>query len=56
MAYDPATGDMVLFGGYSVTGVLDDTWTWYGTTWTEVSDDRSCRPLRRHHGIRPWHR
>ncbi len=36
MAYDPATGDMVLFGGYNA-GYLADTWTWNGTTWTKLS-------------------
>ncbi len=43
MAYDPATGDMVLFGGEnsSGTGVTDDTWTWNGTTWTELSPTTS---------------
>ena len=36
MAYDPATGTMVLFGGQgSPTTSLSDTWTWNGTTWTE---------------------
>jgi hypothetical protein len=39
MAYDPATGDMVLFGGDQVTDgtgvLLSDTWTWDGSTWTE---------------------
>jgi uncharacterized repeat protein (TIGR01451 family) len=37
MAYDPATGDMVLFGGGGNSGVLNDTWTWNGTTWTQLS-------------------
>jgi hypothetical protein len=37
MAYDPATGDMVLFGGGSNSGLLNDTWTWDGTTWTQQS-------------------
>jgi len=27
MAYDPATGNVVLFGGFG-NGTLDDTWTW----------------------------
>src|SRR5664280_2625583 len=35
MAYDPATGDMVLFGGGGDSGYLSDTWTWNGTTWAE---------------------
>ncbi len=39
MAYDAASGHLVLFGGedpdaYSFFG---DTWTWNGTTWTEAS-------------------
>jgi hypothetical protein len=37
MAYDAATGNVVLFGGTGVaeTGNLDDTWTWNGSTWTQ---------------------
>ena len=37
MAYDVARGQVVLFGGQSVTGpgLLGDTWTWDGKTWTE---------------------
>jgi uncharacterized repeat protein (TIGR01451 family) len=35
MAYDPATGNMVLFGGGGDSAVLGDTWTWDGTTWTQ---------------------
>ena len=37
MAYDPATGQLVLFGGYERRRYLDDTWTWNGTTWTQQS-------------------
>ena len=39
MAYDPVTGQLVLFGGYRVGGDIDfnDTWTYDGTTWTEQS-------------------
>jgi len=33
MAYDPATANIVLFGGYGGS-YLSDTWTWNGTTWT----------------------
>ncbi len=36
MAYDSATGQLVLFGGYgNGGGDLNDTWTWNGTTWTQ---------------------
>jgi hypothetical protein len=34
MAYDAAHGEVVLFGGAG-EGVLNDTWIWDGTTWTE---------------------
>jgi hypothetical protein len=40
MAYDPGSGQLVLFGGGSVvagSGVLDDTWTWNSTAWTQLS-------------------
>jgi hypothetical protein len=35
MAYDAATGNVVLFGGLSSNGASDGTWTWNGTTWTQ---------------------
>ncbi|HVX21247.1 MAG TPA: fibronectin type III domain-containing protein [Acidimicrobiales bacterium] len=36
MAYDAATGTVVLFGGLDITeNGLGDTWTWDGTDWTE---------------------
>ncbi|MFZ2114308.1 MAG: hypothetical protein WAU77_11350 [Solirubrobacteraceae bacterium] len=43
MAYDAATGQLVMFGGYgaqsssSQTGELSDTWTWDGSSWHEVA-------------------
>lgn len=38
MAYDEASGKLVLFGGDNGgTGVLADTWTWDGTDWTQES-------------------
>jgi hypothetical protein len=37
MTYDPATGTVVLFGGGNLSSTLQDTWTWNGTTWTNVS-------------------
>jgi hypothetical protein len=37
-AYDAATGQVVMFGGYGVTGratgLYDQTWTWDGSDWT----------------------
>ncbi len=35
MAYDAATGDVVLFGGAGRHGRLGGTWTWDGSTWTK---------------------
>src|ERR1019366_8461497 len=35
MAYDPSTGQLVLFGGSDGSGELADTWTWNGSTWAE---------------------
>jgi hypothetical protein len=38
MAYDPSSGQVVLFGGHgSKNNTLNDTWTWNGTTWTQLS-------------------
>jgi hypothetical protein len=38
-AYDAATGEVVMFGGYGVTsretGLYDQTWTWDGSDWTQ---------------------
>jgi len=47
MAYDAATHQLVLFGGEEVWGGLDyggqlnDTWIWTGTTWRELSPAKS---------------
>jgi hypothetical protein len=37
MAFDPATGQLVLFGGNNGTGNLNDTWIWTGSTWRQQS-------------------
>ena len=37
MAYDPATGDVVMFGGTGSDGqVLAGTWLWHGSGWSEA--------------------
>ena len=36
MAYDPARGRMVLFGGQGATAPLNDTWEYDGVAWTQV--------------------
>jgi hypothetical protein len=55
MSYDPATGNMVLYGGDANGVYVGDTWTWNGTTWAELSPATSppARPLRGHDGVRP---
>jgi hypothetical protein len=46
MAYDAATHTVVLFGGISQKctrrgcPVLDDTWTWNGSDWTQQTPAR----------------
>jgi len=39
MTYDPAIGQVVLFGGATgnTNRTFGDTWTWNGTTWTQLS-------------------
>jgi N-acetylneuraminic acid mutarotase len=37
MAYDPVSKKIVLFGGFSDNGNLNDTWTYDGTGWTQVA-------------------
>jgi len=45
MAYDSATGSVVLFGGANGGSDLNDTWTFNGVTWTRLSP--SIRQQRR---------
>ena len=47
MAYDPATGSMVLFGGGDGTSPVNDTWSLTGSTWTELNDGSSGSPSER---------
>jgi hypothetical protein len=41
MAYDAAQGQVVLFGGGVGGGLLNDTWVWNGTNWTQLSPANS---------------
>ena len=53
MAYDAATGTVVLFGGRASDGlVFNDTWVWDGATWTkQFPEDESARPGGRVDGL-----
>lgn len=48
MAYDPVSQKVVLFGGYEVVNgavvYVDDTWTFDGTTWTQVATRSAPSP------------
>src|SRR5437868_11421335 len=44
MTYDAASGKIVMFGGYDVTGYLKDTWTFDGVSWTHVISRLSPPP------------
>lgn len=35
-AYDPATRDIVMFGGTNRLGALGETWTWDGSAWRQM--------------------
>ena len=41
MAFDPATGQLILFGGADAGSNLNDTWNWDGTTWTQLTPANS---------------
>jgi hypothetical protein len=42
MAYDPSTGNVVLFGGaYNGSPAYSDTWTWDGANWTQQTPTNS---------------
>jgi hypothetical protein len=37
MASNPLNGQLILFGGVSNNGILDDTWTWDGAAWVQLT-------------------
>ena len=38
MVYDAARGRGVLFGGWDLGALFDDTWEWDGEAWTQAAD------------------
>lgn len=53
LAWDAARQRVVLFGGFDGRAVLDDTWTWNGSTWRRVTTSPSP-PARQGHTL-VWH-
>ncbi len=45
MSYDPVSKKVVMFGGFGLSGYLNDTWTFDGTTWTKVQTS-TAPPVR----------
>src|ERR1700739_762449 len=37
LAYDSAHAQVVMFGGFGYSNILNDTWLWNGTNWTNVT-------------------
>jgi hypothetical protein len=46
MVYDAAQGAVVMFGGITSGSYLSDTWSWNGTTWTQVIGLATSPPAR----------
>lgn len=42
MAYDAAAHTVVLFGGGAISGALNDTWVWNGSTWSQAITGVGC--------------
>lgn len=51
MAFDNALGKIVLFGGHSSTGPLNDTWTYQGGVWTNISAQVTGAPAPRYDAL-----
>jgi hypothetical protein len=52
ITFDPRTGTILLFGGLDAAGThLDDTWSFDGTSWTQLSPIGSLPPARRQHHL-----
>ena len=37
MAFDPVSGNVILFGGFDGSNQLADTWSWNGTDWSQLA-------------------
>ncbi|MBK8979418.1 MAG: hypothetical protein IPM29_26260 [Planctomycetes bacterium] len=48
LAFDPVRGEVVLYGGWDVSGALGDTWVWDGTDWTRRQPAHSPGPQSAH--------
>ncbi|MGB9030442.1 MAG: kelch repeat-containing protein, partial [Acidobacteriaceae bacterium] len=44
MVYDAAHGQILLFGGFTFSGYLNDTWIWDGSIWTQAAPANSPSP------------
>ena len=46
LAFDPALGKLILFGGRTTQKLLNDTWSWSGTNWSQIktANSPSARP------------
>lgn len=44
MAYDQGAGRTVLYGGWNGSTALGDTWTWNGTSWTNLGTTGTAGP------------
>jgi PKD repeat protein len=55
LIYDPSDGVVVLFGGHnSVGGFLDDTWTFSGGAWTNITGSAGTSPSPRAEASMVW--
>jgi hypothetical protein len=51
MAYDPSTSSAILFGGFTATSSLGDTWSYQNGSWTNLSSGAGSSPGPRRLGM-----
>jgi hypothetical protein len=44
MTYDPVSGKIIAFGGTDGTSYFDDTWSFDGTSWAQISTQSALQP------------